>query len=51
MNTEGPGYFYSDGFISGGTSPGGAWDVLAERLKALSPYNPKDIGNLELLFK
>lgn len=51
MNTEGPGYFDSDGFISGGTSPGAAWDVLTERLKALSPYNPKDIGNLELLFK
>ena len=51
MNTEGPGYFDSDGFISGGTSPGEDWDVLAERLQLLSPYNPKDISNLTLEFK
>lgn len=51
MNTEGPGYFDSDGFISGGTSPGEEWDELAERLELLSPYNPKDISNLTLEFK
>lgn len=51
MNTEGPGYFDSEGFIAGGTSPGAAWDVLTARLQSLSPYNPKDIGNLKVLFK
>jgi len=51
VNTEGPGYFDSDGFISGGTSPGEEWDVLEERLDQLSPYNPKDISNLTLEFK
>jgi hypothetical protein len=51
FNTEGPGYFNEDGFMMGGTSPGAAWDVLAERLEALSPYNPKEISTLTVEFQ
>ena len=51
FNTAAPGYFDSDGFIAGGTSPGEDWDVLAERLQDLSPYNPKEISSLSLSFK
>lgn len=50
-NTEAPGYFGTDGFIAGGTSPGEDWDVLADRLQDLSPYNPKEISNLSIDFK
>jgi len=51
MNTEGPGYFNENGFMMGGTSPGEEWDVPAERILDLSPYNPKEISELEILFK
>ncbi len=51
MNTEGPGYFNEEGFMMGGTSPGAAWDALAERTLDLTPYNPKEISNLEIHFK
>ncbi|HEY9046045.1 MAG TPA: hypothetical protein VIN08_09115 [Ohtaekwangia sp.] len=50
--TSAPGYFNNtQGFISGGTSPGAKWDVLAKRLDALSPYNPKDVSELTISFK
>ena len=51
FNTEAPGFFGTDGFIAGGTSPGEDWDVLADRLQDLSPYNPKEISNLNIDFK
>lgn len=51
MNTEGPGYFNNEGFMIGGTSPGAAWDALEERTLDLTPYNPKEISNLEINFK
>jgi hypothetical protein len=51
-NTAAPGYFSDKkGFISGGVSPGAEWDVLANRLGVLKPYNPKDISSLTLNFK
>jgi hypothetical protein len=50
-NTAAPGYFNDAGFISGGVSPGKAWDKLASRLEALAPYNPKDISELTIGFK
>lgn len=51
-NTAAPGYFSDKkGFISGGTSPGSEWDVLAGRLSALKPYNPKSVSELTLNFK
>lgn len=50
-NTEAPGFFDNHGFIQGGTSPGPEYDGLAPRLEYLSPYNPKDIKNLSIIFK
>jgi len=51
VNTDAPGYFEKDGFISGGVSPGTDWDVLAARLTDLSPYNPLETSELEIVFK
>ena len=50
-NTEAPGYFNSYGFVSAGVSPGADYDELDSRLPDLTPYNPKDIGNLSITFK
>jgi len=50
-NTEAPGYFDSHGFVSAGTSPGDEYDRLDVRLPDMSPYNPKDVGNLTIVFK
>lgn len=50
-NTAAPGYFDSHGFVAAGTSPGSEYDELDSRLPDLSPYNPKEVGNLSLSFK
>ena len=50
-NTGAPGYFADHGFISGGTSPGETYNDLEFRLSLLSPYNPKEISNLDIQFK
>jgi hypothetical protein len=50
-NTAAPGYFNSNGFISGAVSPGNDWDVLATRLDNLTPYNPSETNSLSLEFK
>ncbi len=50
-NTEAPGYFDSHGFVAAGSSPSSEYDELDSRLPDLSPYNPKEIGNLSLSFK
>lgn len=51
-NTEAPGYFSGKtGFIAAGTSPGPAWDVFADRLNDLSPFNPLEVSNLVVTFK
>jgi len=51
-NTEAPGYFGGKtGFIAAGVSPGATWDVLANRIKVLAPYNPKTISQLVVTFK
>ncbi|MCG8305981.1 MAG: hypothetical protein MI975_01230 [Cytophagales bacterium] len=50
-NTGAPGYFDNQGFVSGGESPGEAYNELEFRLSLLSPYNPKDISNLSISFK
>ena len=50
-NTEAPGYFDTNGFIQGGTSPGSQYDPLETIMNKLSPYNPKDISNLTISFK
>jgi hypothetical protein len=50
-NTEAPGYFDSHGFVSAGVSPGDEYDRLDVRLPDMSPYNPKEVGNLTIVFK
>jgi len=50
-NTGAPGYFADHGFVQGGESPGIEYDALENRLKLLSPYNPKEIKNLSISFK
>ncbi len=51
-NTAAPGYFDNKvGFLAAGVSPGADWNVLAGRLPALSPYNPKSISELTISFK
>ncbi|MDH5474561.1 MAG: hypothetical protein OEX22_02605 [Cyclobacteriaceae bacterium] len=50
-NTDAPGYFDGNGFMSAGMSPGAGWGALATRLKALTPYNPLDISNMVVTFK
>jgi len=49
--TSAPGYFDSDGFISGGVSPGAPWDELALRLQDLTPFNPSEVSSLQVGFK
>ncbi|MFC2098141.1 hypothetical protein ACFLSP_00215 [Bacteroidota bacterium] len=51
VNAEAPGYFDNHGFVAAGTSPGSEYDELDSRLPDLSPFNPKEIGNLSLEFK
>lgn len=50
-NTEAPGYFDSHGFISAGVSPGDEYDELDVRLPDMSPFNPKEVGKLTIVFK
>ena len=51
FNTEAPGFFDTNGFIVGGTSPGSEFNEVENRLPNLSPYNPKEITNLIIEFK
>lgn len=50
-NTEAPGYFNSNGFLQGGTSPSTDYDDLVNNIANLTPYNPIDIKNLTISFK
>ncbi|HKK63515.1 MAG TPA: hypothetical protein VJ951_13195 [Bacteroidales bacterium] len=49
-NTEAPGYFDGNGFIQGGDSPGDEYSDVENRILGLSPYNPKSIAQLEIMF-
>lgn len=49
-NTAAPGYFNEAGFIQGGTSPGTEYESLEERILDLSPYNPKEVSGMIVLF-
>ena len=51
VNTNPPGYFDENGFLSAGASPGADWDGLAVRIESLTPYNPYETTNLVLSFK
>ena len=50
-STAAPGFFDNGGFVSGGESPGEEWNVLADRLEDLTPYNPKEVSELTVTFK
>ncbi|MEQ8927461.1 MAG: hypothetical protein RLO81_16690 [Fulvivirga sp.] len=51
VNTNPPGYFDKNGFLSAGASPGDSWNPLANRIQDLAPYNPLETTNLEIAFK
>lgn len=50
-NAQGPAFFDAHGFVGGGELPGEEWNPLVGRIKILSPYNPKEIHDLEIHFK
>ena len=50
-NASAPGYFDNGGFVTGGTAPFTGYERLEPRLQYLSPYNPKEITNLNIQFK
>lgn len=49
-NTEAPGFFDYNGFIQGGTAPNGKYNSLLNIIAGLTPYNPSEINNLEIVF-
>ncbi len=49
-NADAPGYFDTNGFIQGGNSPDGNYEILENRINTLVPYNPTDISNLQIEF-
>ena len=49
-NTEAPGFFDHNGFVQGGTAPNGKYNTLLNIIAGLTPYNPLDINNLEIVF-
>lgn len=50
-NTEAPGYFDENGFVQGGVAPSEEYSDVESRIIGLSPYNPKSVNNLEIVFK
>ena len=50
INTQAPGFFNSNGFVSAGTSPNAAFEPLLTSMNTLSPYNPYIISNLSINF-
>ena len=51
LETEAPGYFNAQGFVSGGTSPGEEYNTLSNAIESLVPFNPFEVSNLSLEFK
>jgi len=49
-NADAPGYFNANGFIKGGDAPDGKYTELETRIALLTPYNPLDISNLQIVF-
>ena len=50
-NTGAPGYFNKDGFVAGGEMPATDYQSLKDRAGFLTPYNPKEISEMELRFE
>jgi len=51
QNADAPGFFDEEGFIQGGTSPGEQYNELVSQIDNLSPFNPKDVNELQVEFK
>ncbi len=51
VNTQAPGYFNNDGFVSAGQAPSSAYDAAETSMNNLTPYNPILISNLVIHFK
>lgn len=49
-NTDAPGFFNQFGFIQGGTAPSPNYYELMNIIAGLTPYNPAEIHNLEIVF-
>ena len=45
-----PGYFNEREFIQGGIAPNDSYTQIEVRLNALTPYNPKEISELDIQF-
>lgn len=50
-NADAPGFFADHGFIQGGTAPSDDYLPLVDRIKDLTPFNPKEINDLMIEFK
>lgn len=46
-----PGFFDESGFIAAETKPSNEYDVALDRIEGLTPYSPKAVSELEILFK
>ncbi len=51
QNADAPGYFNNGGFVSAGTSPDAKYNALSNRIKLLTPFNPKLVNELAIDFK
>jgi hypothetical protein len=51
QNADAPGFFDTDGFIQGGTSPGDEYTDLLSNIQILAPYNPKSVNDMVIVFK
>jgi len=54
-NADAPGYFNKSGFVQSKNAPTGTYNSLYESLRSkvnsMTPYNPKDIDDLSIVFK
>lgn len=50
-NTEAPGFFDANGFVTAGEAPSTAYAELEASILELTPYNPKTIAELVIEFK
>ena len=51
QNADAPGFFNEEGFVQGGTSPGEQYTELVGQIDNLSPFNPKNVNELQIEFK
>lgn len=51
VNADAPGFFNTNGFVQSGIAPRDDYNLLTEAIEDLTPYNPKDLKELEINFK